>query len=322
MRWTRRSWLLGASSLLAGCTTETVTHAEPAIAGLRSRVHERARRARLPFHPKALLAMRERLAPLHVRTTTPLPGEWRYDHPEPGQSFEEYLASSPTLPTKTRRTLVVQPLGAFGAVSRRVVDLTADFLACHFGLPVRTADSVELASPPAWAHRRRAEGEQLHTGWLLHEVLPPHLPDDAMALVAFLATDLWPGEGWNYVFGEATLSDRVGVWSLARYGDPTLGDEAFRTALRRTLKIAAHETGHMFALHHCTAYKCLQSGVNSLDEADASPLWLCPDCLAKIAWATRTDPRDHLARVRDFCRAHELSEEADLFARSIALLEA
>ncbi len=264
--------------------------------------------------------MRDRLAPLHVRTTTPKPGEWRADHPEPGQSFEEYLASSPTVPTRERRALVVQPLGELPRASSKIVELAGDFLGAHFGLPVRSQTPVALTAPPAWAHRVHFGDEQVLTQWLLKDVLPSHLPKDAMAVVGFLETDLWPGEGWNYVFGEATLADRVGVWSLHRYGDPSLSDDAFKLALRRALNIAAHETGHMFSLHHCTAYRCLQSGVNSLEEADDSPLWLCPDCLAKIAWATSTDPKQHLRRVRDFCRSQGLEQETDLFARSLDAL--
>jgi archaemetzincin len=48
------------------------------------------------------------------------------------------------------------------------------------------------------------------------------------------------------------------VWSLARNGDPTESPEAFRIALLRAMKIAVHETGHMFSLEHCTAYRCVQ----------------------------------------------------------------
>lgn len=269
-----------------------------------------------PYAPRELMKSLARLVPLHERKTTPKPGEWLYDHPERGQSFEDYLGSSPTVPTKERRTIVVEPLGELGTASARVVELTGDFLSRHFGLPVRTLPRFELGTPPAWARRRRDGDEQYLTQWLLKDVLPRHLPSDAMALAAFLETDLWPGENWNYVFGEATLADRVGVWSLHRYGDPSASADAFKLALRRALKIAAHETGHMFSLHHCTAYECLQAGVNSLDEADASPLWLCPDCLAKISWATSTDPRTHLERVREFCRDQGLAEEEAFFAKS------
>ncbi|MBK9768977.1 MAG: hypothetical protein IPP63_19310 [Chloracidobacterium sp.] len=60
---------------------------------------------------------------------------------------------------------------------------------------------------------------------------------DASALIAFTVDDLYPNETMNYVFGQASLEDRVGVWSLARMDDHT--DD--RNFLIRTLKIAARD---------------------------------------------------------------------------------
>ena len=325
MRIGRRSFVGVLGALAGGCSasrsaSEADAQSLPLKKGIASAGRKIASDATPALSPKKLAKLLRRLVPIHEKTTAPKPGEWRFDHPEPGQSFEEYLGSSPTLPTSERRSLVVQPLGNLPKGGARIVELATDFLGRQFNLPVRGLDRLELARPPLWAHRQREGGEQLLTQWLLKDVLPARLPSDAMALVAFVETDLWPGEGWNFVFGEATLSDRVGVWSLHRYGDPDASPAAFKLALRRALKIAAHETGHMFSLHHCTAYRCLQSGVNSLEEADASPLWLCPDCLAKIAWATQTDPREHLRKVHDFCKAQGLDDEAAFFSKSLSLL--
>ena len=47
--------------------------------------------------------------------------------------------------------------------------------------------------------------KQILTTHVLGEVLKPRLPKDAAAYIAFTASDLWPGEGWNFVFGQATL---------------------------------------------------------------------------------------------------------------------
>src|SRR5690606_22427518 len=109
---------------------------------------------------------------------------------------------------------------------------------------------------------------QILSGYVIDRLLAPRLPPDAAAYVSFTASDLWPGDGWNFVFGQASLRDRVGVWSVARYGDPAGGAAAFRQVLRRTLKVAVHETGHMFSMRHCTAYQCVMNGVNNQDESD------------------------------------------------------
>jgi archaemetzincin len=84
----------------------------------------------------------------------------------------------------------------------------------------------------------------------------------------------------------ASLADPVGVWSISRFGEPGANSEAFRLALRRTLKTATHETGHMFSMQHCTFYECSMCGSINLEEADRHPLWLFPPCLAKLCYVS------------------------------------
>jgi archaemetzincin len=317
----RRSILLGAGSALLGCGDGGSSPEVPvAASGLARQAKARYAEALPPYAPHLLRKVRDRLAPLMEPTGTPRPGEWRHDHPETGQSFEEYLHSRPTAPTGARRTLVVQPLGELGESSTRIVGLVAGYLEAHFGLPVRLADRAPLPPPPRGARRTTERGDQLLTRWLLDDVLRPRVTEDASSVLGFLATDLWPGAGWNYVFGEASLTERVGVWSLARFGDPDAGPLAFQSALSRAMKTGVHEAGHAFSLPHCTRYRCVQAGVNSLEESDVAPLWPCAECLPKIAWVTSTDPRERLERTRDFCTRHHFADEAAFLERARAAI--
>ena len=77
---------------------------------------------------------------------------------------------------------------------------------------------------------------------------------------------------------------------MCRFGDPALSPKAFRLCLLRTIGTATHETGHMFSINHCTAYECNMCGSNNLAESDRYPLYLCPECMAKVCWASQTDP--------------------------------
>jgi len=310
---------------VAGCAggaqgEREVSSSTPARRGVATQARHRAAAVIPPYAPKRLREARQRLIPLHEATTAPRPGEWRADHPEPGQSFDEYLASGPTAPTGQRRTLVVQPLGGVDEARGRVLALVGEALGAYFGLPTRVEPALDLGTPPPDARRRAAGITQLRTGWILEDVLKPRLPHDAAALLGFTIQDLWPGLGWNFVFGEASLEDRVGVWSLHRYGDPSIDPGAFKETLRRAVKVALHETGHMFSLAHCTAFKCVQAGINSLEEEDRSPFWPCPDCLAKISWVTSSDPRTRLSAMADFCRKADLNLEASHFERDLHAL--
>jgi len=118
----------------------------------------------------------------------------------------------------------------------------------------------------------------------------------------------------NYVFGQASLEDRVAVWSLSRLGERT--DQT--TFLKRTLKIAVHETAHIFGFKHCTKYECVMSGTNSLAETDRRTIDACPECMAKICWMTNTSPRERYEKLAAFCQRYGLTIEAEEFKRKAA----
>jgi archaemetzincin len=116
------------------------------------------------------------------------------------------------------------------------------------------------------------------------------------------------------------MSERVGVWSIYRNGDPNDDEASFRLCLLRTLKTATHETGHMFSLAHCTAYECNMCGSNSRGESDRRPVEFCPECLAKLCWATGADPRKRFAKLNEFCREQGLDHQREFYERSLEAL--
>jgi archaemetzincin len=275
-----------------------------------------------PSSPEALRLAIEKVGPLHKRMGPPTPGDWLDTFPEPGQTFEEYLRGTPTRPEGARRVLYVQPLGRFTPAQSRVVALAADFMSRFFGLAVRVRDPAQLDKVPRSARRVSVWGDkQIQAGYIMMEVLRPTLPPDAAALIAFTSSDLFPDETLNFVFGQASLGERVGVWSLYRLGKPDAGDADFKLTLLRTLKIAAHETGHMFSVRHCTKYECVMNGTNHLAETDRHPLDACPECMAKLCWAAGVDPRERYARLAEFCAEHGLEDERRFFEASLRALE-
>ena len=72
---------------------------------------------------------------------------------------------------------------------------------------------------------------------------------------------------------------------------------------------------------HCTAYECNMCGSNSLTESDRQPSALCPECLAKVCWATKSDPVERYRKLLAFCRKHGLDDEAKFYGKSIEALE-
>jgi archaemetzincin len=262
------------------------------------------------------------LEPLHQKLGKPRPGDWLAVHAEPGQTYGQYVRARPVKPEGRRRVIYVQPLGEFDRTQRKIIKLTAEFMGIYFDLPVKVRDELPLKIIPQKARRThpRWGDKQILSTYVLHELLRPNLPPDACVLIAFTTSDLWPGEGWNFVFGQASLRERVGVWSIYRNGDPRQNDDAFRLCLRRTIKTATHETGHMFSMMHCTLYECNMCGSNHRAESDRRPLALCPHCLAKLCHATGADPRKRFEKLIAFYRASGPKREQEFAERSLAAM--
>jgi archaemetzincin len=273
---------------------------------------------------RRLLQLRDGLLPLHRPMGPPQPDDWLAHHPEGGQTFPAFLASQLDPPNPQRNRLYIVPIGDMTPTQQRLVQRTGDYLAAGFGAPVTFLDGISATEIPPSARRLRNEEsteEQWLTSHILHELLAPRRPEDAVAVLGLTATDLWPRPGWNYVFGEASLTARVGVWSLARNGDPDADDDSYRLCLRRTIKTALHETGHMLGITHCTAYECGMNGSKSREENDRWPLEFCPECQAKVWWATGVDPMRRCQQLGDLAAADGLTEAEAMWHREADVLQ-
>lgn len=256
----------------------------------------------------------KKIEPFFKPMAEPEAYDWLGSHNEPGQTFDEYLDSDPTKPTKERQKIYVLPLGTFTPKQKEVIALTADYLEIFYDLPVQELSTETIPQKLAakdTRHNDYLRARQVRTGFIIDTILRPKLPPDAAALIALTNDDLFPDDSMSFVFGQASLDGRVGVWSLRRL--QILADRD--TFLRRTLKIAAHETGHMFSMWHCTKYECVMSGTNHMNETDRRPIDACPECMAKIAWLSDVEPATRYKNLAEFCRKNGLTKEAAEFDR-------
>ena len=264
-----------------------------------------------------------KLLPLHETLTPPQPGEWLAEHKEPGQTLAEYRKTEYVKALPHRKTIYIQVLGKMTKEQEEIIGITKEYMKIYFGLPVKVLPSVKVDRFPKNAQRTHPSwgNHQLLTSYILEKVLYPKLPRDACAMIAFTAHDLYPGESWNFVFGFAAYQARVGVWSIYRNGDPTESEAAYALCLKRTLRLATHETLHMFSMLHCTQYRCNLNGVNHLQEADTTPLWLCPECLGKLKLATKVDLTKRIDALIEFHEKHGFVEEAKFYKNEKSAIE-
>lgn len=243
----------------------------------------------------------------------PGPGDWLAGQPETPQSFDDYIASSPNLPNGQRRVLYLLPIGDFPPGTPAMASL-AELVKAFFTLEIRVLPRV----PAAEVKARTRIHDVIHKRQLLApdvlKWLVRRLPEDAYALMALTMEDLYPEDSWNFVFGMASLRERVGVQSFARhdpgfFGDPRPADWQ-KLLLRRSASTLVHEISHMFGLSHCVYWECVIAGSNNQAESDRRPLHPCPVCLRKLHFALDFDPAQRETALAATLRKLGLDDEA------------
>merc|ERR1712178_40130 len=177
------------------------------------------------------------------------------------------------------------------------------------------------------ASRKGSWGVEQYDAAAVLDALQPRVPSDAYGLMAVTMCDLYPKPEWNFVYGLARLTARVGVFSFVRH-TPGPAPEAWAGAqlLHRSLKTLLHEIGHMFGLKHCTWYNCLMRGSNGeAVEHQTNHLYLCPVCLRKLHWNIGFDiPQRYAGMLKVFeeYAAHEnFAHDCAFLQRRLAKLE-
>jgi archaemetzincin len=239
------------------------------------------------------------------RQDPPRPGEWLDRFPEAGQTFEQYVEDGANRRTPERGTFAIQPLGDALERYRETMGLMREYAEAFFGVPAKILDPVPMPEE-AFNEDRRQHNATTIIRWLARR-----LPEDALVVIGVTGEDLY-SRGLNFVFGEASLQSRTGVYSLKRYQTPDA-----RLFKRRALKLMTHEAGHILSIGHCTFYKCLMQGANHLREDDGHPMHLCPVDLRKLAWNTGVDPRDRYRKLLDFYRRAGLEAEGEWTSRRV-----
>lgn len=259
----------------------------------------------------------------------PKEGDWLAGpgRTESAQTFTQYVQSRPRGAGGGRTTIVLQPLGTFSPREATLLEKMRAYAAIFFGLPARLAPPRPL---PQTGRRRRTNGsrsfDQYLTSAIMDEALRPNLPPDAVCYLGITMQDLYPEPDWNFVFGQASLRERVGVYSLARYHPQFDGlapePDSDQRALMRAVKVMVHETGHMFGLHHCRARQCVMNGSNHLAESDSRPVFLCPECLHKLHWNLKFGIIDRYGRMARFWHDEGFEPESRWLGRRLEKLRA
>lgn len=276
------------------------------------------------LHDSALdefLSAAKLIEPLHQRKQPSKENDWLAKYSENGQTFLEYEMLGSNAPTEKKATIYVVPIGEFSSEQDALIDSLTQWLETYYALPARRLPSVPMGDVPEDARRGSVETDdaQVLAPYLIDEYVTPNMPSDALVTVGITTHDIWPSRSFGFVFGLAQ-GDR-GIVSLDRFGSLKAADDDVRIARLRAIKVTVHEVGHMLGIMHCTAYECRMNGANGRRELDEQPLWLCPECEAKVWWATRCNRRQRYERLTDLARQNDFAEAATLWSKSAQAME-
>ena len=255
----------------------------------------------------------------------PGPNDWLAVHHENGQTYDEFILSVHNNPDETRNFIYLQPIGQFRRGQSPSLDLLKEYAQAYFSMKVEILPALDTRKLDLTIRLNPySQNRQILTGDILHK-LKRNLPANAFCVLAITMEDLYPNPRWNFVFGLASLQDRVGVFSFARY-DPVFYGESRSSRyqellLRRSTKVLVHEIAHMFSLAHCIYFKCVMNGSNHLQESDSRPLSLCPVCLRKLQSSIRFDVAVRYHRLKQFYRNDGFISEQDWVTRRLKKIE-
>jgi len=215
---------------------------------------------------------------------------------------------------------VILPLGQFTDLEVNLLKQTANYVSIFFTIKTELLGAISDKFIPKDSRRDNNYGEQLNTQYILNNILLENIPDSAISYIAITNKDLYPKDDRNFVFGEASLKKRIGVSSFKRYYENNLDTTNFDICFERIIKTTTHELCHMFSLKHCRIYNCLLNGSNNMEEADKKPLWLCPECLAKLQNCLNFELIERYDNLIKFFSKNQMSAEVAYYQKSKQLM--
>jgi archaemetzincin len=215
-------------------------------------------------------------------------GDWLAEHKEFGQSFRSYSQGSYNRVKGSKQNVIY--LMCLDKVDDQYLidlDVLVEYMSAFY-YPLKVKMISGSGSNQSFKTRMNHGVKQYYIPDIF-ALLKTHIAKDAYCLIGVTMTDLYPNEDWNFVFGQASITGRYGVFSFARYHpafyDSTVEvdqEEVKNIMLRRSCRVCSHEVGHMFGLLHCIYYNCIMMGSNHLEETDSKASDLCPVCLHKL----------------------------------------
>lgn len=262
-------------------------------------------------------------------TLRPMPkpgaGDWLAERVEVGQSFTSFTKMQfRASPHGTYNTIILVTLG--DGLSATLQEHLRQYIATFYqtecvviGIP--DVDTAIREGPIRTCVNAFTRQRQLFAGDAMAYVekcatRTRALSRCAVATIGVTMEDLTKDDTWNFVYGQASLAEGRGIFSIARFS-PEFNDEPVSSSeerehvvLKRACKVVSHELGHIFGLKHCINFQCLLNGANHLGELNRQVLYECPSCTKKLQYSFGWDLQRRYTEIIALMVAYGFTGEA------------
>jgi len=240
-------------------------------------------------------------------------------------TFEQYVASKPPRPTRSRHTLYLCIVGPADGEMQRVLKMGAPFLEAYYALPVKMLPPVPLKNVAT--HHFKEEGYddvRYNANEVIERVLTPIVPKDALMLLGCIRPHLYYETSGVYSGIQMQAYPGVGVvaigWLLDSPARVAPGHRRDAIVLKRCFHNLTATTAWTLGSSHCDKYYCGMNLGYGPEELDALPLQMCPECLKKMRWNLGIDPAAHCEAIGRMCARAGLNDDAAWYAQRLAQL--
>jgi len=227
-------------------------------------------------------------------------GDWLAEHPEKGQTYSGYRRSitggfNAGPPRPKFNVVVLVPLGKSFEGFPEFLGALATFITAYYLLPVVTTAVVPLVKNSFSSRENEFGNRQYLIGdmfTMMAKCSQVRAVREQFCILGVTLEDIYPGDSWNYVFGQARMMDRVGVFSFARHHpefyngvhakNSKLGGGEMVSWWLDCVRTCLHELGHLLGMRHCIYFRCLMNGNNGPGDSAGRTTFLCPVCLRKV----------------------------------------
>ena len=143
--------------------------------------------------------------------------DWLSDYKELGQTYSEFISSKMNKPSQTRNKIYINPLQSISdTFVNNCILYCQNF---YYPLEIKLMKICDIEKLNIESRINEDTDKIQYNAKDINGKMAEYVPEDAHCLVNILMDDLYPKPEWNYVFGLASYTKRVCVFSFARF-DP------------------------------------------------------------------------------------------------------